>query len=55
MRNLLCLLPDGHIEVTHWAPHPCGGYYLVEAQVWGPRGFVGRAVAGEQHPQQEDR
>lgn len=49
MRNLICELPDGHIEVSHWAPHPCGGYYEIERQVWGPRGFVGRAVQNGDH------
>lgn len=43
-RNLLCLLPDGHIEVGTWEPHPCGGYYEVERWVWGPAGRVGYSV-----------
>lgn len=41
VRNLVCLLPDGHIPVTVWAPHPCGGRYMVEAWVYGPNGRVG--------------
>jgi hypothetical protein len=43
-RSLLCLMGDGYIEVTHWYPHPCGGYYMVEAQVWGPQGKVGYSM-----------
>lgn len=41
MRNLLCLLPDGHMPVTYWAPHPCGGYYMHQAWVYGSNGIVG--------------
>lgn len=47
MRNLLCLLPDGHIPVTVWHPHPCGGYYMVGAWCYGPDGCVGRHVVPE--------
>lgn len=43
MRNLLCLLPDGHIVVGYYGKHPCDGKaYLLEALCWGPRGPVGR-------------
>lgn len=43
MRNLLCLLPDGHIVVSLWAPHPCGGIYCTGVWCWGPHGRVGYA------------
>lgn len=42
MRNLRCLLPDGHIGVKVYAPHPCGGWYVIEAFAYGPKGQVGR-------------
>lgn len=51
MRNLLCLLPDGHIEVGHWLPHPCGGYYEIERWVCGPGGRVGYAAEQGQKDQ----
>lgn len=41
-RNLICELPDGHIDVYVWAPHPCGGWYVIDAAIYGPRGYVGR-------------
>ncbi|MCA1571674.1 MAG: hypothetical protein LC798_15440 [Chloroflexi bacterium] len=46
MRNVICELPDGHLVVTFWEPHPCGGIYMVDARVFGPNGFVGRWVSG---------
>lgn len=50
MRNLVCLLPDGHIPVTLWAQHPCsGGLYMVEAWVYGPSGRVGYWLRGTGH------
>jgi hypothetical protein len=45
MRNLQCLLPDGHIPVVTWAPHPCGGWYVLEAWAYGPHGRVGWVTA----------
>lgn len=39
--NHLCLLPDTAIKVSHWAPHPCGGWYEIGAWCWGPHGRVG--------------
>ncbi len=42
MRILHCLLPDGYIPVTYWAPHPCGGLYMEDALCWGASGSVGR-------------
>lgn len=44
VRNLLCLLPDGHIEVSYWSAHPCGGWWLHERLIYGRLGVVGRAV-----------
>lgn len=42
VRNLACLLPDGHIPVTYWAKHPCDDdLYMVEAWIWGASGRVG--------------
>jgi hypothetical protein len=42
VRNLTCLLPDGFLGITYWAPHPCDDkLYMVEAWVWGPSGRVG--------------
>lgn len=43
-RNLLCLLPDGCIEVGIWAPHPCGGLYAIERWCWGPAGRIGYSM-----------
>jgi hypothetical protein len=43
-RNILCLLPDGHIEVTYWMAHPCGGWWNYDALVYGPKGVVGRCA-----------
>ena len=42
VRNLRCLLPDGCLPVTLHDPHPCGGYYVIEAWVYGPHGRIGR-------------
>lgn len=39
--NLKCLLPNRYIAITHWAPHPCGGYYMHHASCWGREGEVG--------------
>jgi len=41
MRNLLCLLPDGHIPVQIWGPDACGGWYVIQADCYGPGGRVG--------------
>lgn len=41
IRNLLCVLPDGHIVVGIYCPHPCGGVYCVESWCYRPRGRVG--------------
>jgi len=30
------------IPVTIHHPHPCGGYYVAEAWVYGPEGRIGR-------------
>jgi hypothetical protein len=40
-RNLVCLLPDRYVPVETWAPHPCGGWYVAEAWVYGPQGRLG--------------
>jgi hypothetical protein len=50
MRNLLCLLPDGHVSVGVWAPHPCGGYYEVERWCYGRAGRVGYDMTGRAMP-----
>jgi hypothetical protein len=39
--NMTCLLPDYCMGVTMWEPHPCGGYYMVEAWCYGPHGRIG--------------
>jgi len=39
--NCTCLLPDYCIGASMWAPHPCGGYYKVEAWCYGPHGRIG--------------
>lgn len=45
MRNIPCLLPDGHIVVTYWDVHPCDDrLYMAGAWVYGPRGRVGYAL-----------
>lgn len=49
MRNLYVLLPDGCVPVEVWAPHPCGGYYVLDAVAYGPSGRVGRWL-GERRP-----
>jgi hypothetical protein len=46
VRNLLCWLPDGCLGVTVHAPHPCGGYYLLDARCYGPDGYIGMWLDG---------
>jgi hypothetical protein len=42
MTNLLCELPNHCVGVRVVAPHPCGGYYELDAHCYGPRGLIGR-------------
>lgn len=44
--NLRIELPSNApvVLVRHYAPHPCGGYYAVEASVYGPLGLLGRLI-----------
>lgn len=53
IRNYPCLLPDGHIVVRLYAPHPCGGLWMMEAWCWGPRGRVGYYL--ETHDQERTK
>jgi hypothetical protein len=45
-RNLLVSLPSTApvVPVTIHLPHPCGGYYIEEALVYGPTGCIGRWI-----------
>jgi hypothetical protein len=38
---MTCLLPNTRIGVVIRHPHPCGGYYTVEAWCYGPAGRIG--------------
>jgi len=42
--NLTVSLPINApvVPVSIHHPHPCGGYYIVEALVYGPSGVIGR-------------
>lgn len=50
VRNLLCLLPDGHLPVAVWAPHPEGGWYVIEAWCYGPGGRTGQWMPSARWP-----
>jgi hypothetical protein len=40
MRNLVIELPDGYVAVGLYAPHPCGGSFMVDGWAVGPAGRI---------------
>lgn len=48
--NVLVSLPNNApvVPVAMYCPHPCGGWYIAEALVYGPTGCIGRWMNAEE-------